>query len=97
MIGAGQNKTILSRYRLRIQGTKEEGKRVVLQGMTSTTGLSAHNGLSFLCDSMTFTQCSSEDGVYAENTKGRLINCVITQCGECGICCGAGSIDRSGR
>ena len=48
MIGAGQNKTILSRYRLCIQGMKEEGKRVVLQGMTSTTGLSAHNGLLFV-------------------------------------------------
>ena len=69
MLGAGQNKTILSRYRLRIQGTKEEDKRVVLQGMTSTTGLSAHNGLSFLCDSMTFTQCSSEDGVCMRRTQ----------------------------
>ena len=40
-----------------------------------------------MCDSITFTQCG-EDGVYAENTKGRLINCVITQCGDCGIYCG---------
>jgi hypothetical protein len=43
-------------------------------------------GLSFLCTRMTFTQCG-EDGVYAENTKGRLINCVITQCGGSGIWC----------
>ena len=29
---------------------------------------------------MTFTQC--EYGVWARDTKGRLINCVITQCGR---------------
>ena len=34
---------------------------------------------------MTFTQCGW--GVYANNTKGRLINCVITQCRESGIRC----------
>ena len=46
----------------------------------------ARNGLSFLCKDMTFTQCRSY-GVAAWNTKGRLINCVITQCRECGIRC----------
>jgi hypothetical protein len=35
---------------------------------------------------MTFTQCGYH-GVYANNTKGRLINCVITQCGLSGIFC----------
>ena len=25
--------------------------------------------------------------MFAQNTKGRLINCVITQCGWSGICC----------
>jgi len=35
---------------------------------------------------MTFTQCV-EHGVYVKNTKGRLINCVITQCGGSGIEC----------
>ena len=44
------------------------------------------NGLSFLCDSMTFTRCGIS-GVYAQNTKGRLINCVITQCEQSGIYC----------
>jgi hypothetical protein len=34
---------------------------------------------------MTFTQ--SDLGVYASNTKGRLINCVITQCRDSGIYC----------
>ena len=33
---------------------------------------------------MTFTQCGGA-GVSARNTKGRLINCVITQCGNSGI------------
>jgi hypothetical protein len=35
---------------------------------------------------MTFTQCGNS-GVYAWNTKGRLINCVITQCKYSGIHC----------
>jgi hypothetical protein len=35
---------------------------------------------------ITFTQCGNH-GVYAKNTKGRLINCVITQCGNSGIYC----------
>ena len=35
---------------------------------------------------MTFTQCCGS-GVYAENTKGRFINCVVTQCGCNGIYC----------
>jgi hypothetical protein len=35
---------------------------------------------------MTFTQCGYS-GVFAYNTKGRLINCVITQCGMSGIEC----------
>jgi hypothetical protein len=35
---------------------------------------------------MTFTQCG-EFGVCARNTKGRLINCVITQCYWSGIFC----------
>jgi hypothetical protein len=91
MIGAGQNQTFLNNYRfLRIGGTQEEGKRVNMQYMTMkgsrTHGLFAYNGLSFLCKDMTFTQCGG--GVYALNTKGRFINCVITQCGSCGISCG---------
>jgi hypothetical protein len=88
MIGAGQNKTILSGYSLIIKGTKEKGKRVVLKGLTTmnsmTNGLYSNNGLSFLCDSMTFTQCGSH-GVSAWETKGRLINCVIAQCAWGGI------------
>jgi hypothetical protein len=35
---------------------------------------------------MTFTQCGGH-GVGAQNTKGRLINCVITQCELSGIWC----------
>jgi hypothetical protein len=45
-----------------------------------------NNSLSFLCDSLTIAQCG-EYGVYAEDTKGRLINCVIKQCGWSGIRC----------
>ena len=87
MIGAGRNKTFLDGYNLHIGGTKEEGKEVVVQDMTSSRawrGLDACNGLSFLCERMTFTHCGTH-GVYACDTKGRLINCVITQCGYSGI------------
>ena len=93
MIGAGRNKTILSGYILIVEGTKEKEKRVVLKDMTMMggssgnqggNGLFVRNGLSFLCDSMTFTQCRGT-GVFARNTKGRLINCEITQCYYNGI------------
>ena len=40
---------------------------------------------------MTFTQCGGY-GVYAMNTKGRLINCVIKQCGKSGISCTANAL-----
>jgi hypothetical protein len=89
IIGAGQEKTVIHGG-FKIEGTKEEKKRVDMQGMTmkgsSRYGLDAENGLSFLCKRMTFTQCGGS-GVYAQNTKGRLINCVITQCGWSGIFC----------
>jgi hypothetical protein len=68
---------------------------VVLKEMTSQEasgfGLYAENGLSFSCTRMTFTQCRGY-GVVAYNTKGRLINCVITQCGLCGIRCGSNAL-----
>ena len=35
---------------------------------------------------------SGSSGVSARNTKGRLINCVITQCGESGICCSSNGL-----
>ena len=88
--GAGQDRTILHGYGILIQGTKEEKKRVNMQGMTmkgsSGYGLYNNNGLSFLCTRMTFTQCARH-GLLAWNTKGRLINCVITQCKGSGINC----------
>jgi hypothetical protein len=102
MIGAGQNKTVLSGYTFRIEGTKEEGKRVILKdftisaaskksnaydnGFKNYNGLEGNCGLSFLCENMTFTQCGGA-GVYAMDAKGRLKNCVITKCGSSGIQC----------
>jgi hypothetical protein len=89
IIGAGQEKTTIHGG-FKIKGTKEEKKRVNMQGMTMKGsrqwGLHNDNGLSFLCKEMTFTQCG-DHGVCAGNTKGRLINCVITQCEESGISC----------
>jgi hypothetical protein len=90
IVGAGQDKTIIQGGGFNILGMKEEGKRVTLSDMTtrgaSEFGLYGNNGLSFLCDSVTFTQCRGY-GVIAKNTKGRLINCVITQCKYSGIFC----------
>jgi hypothetical protein len=89
IVGAGRDKTIIHGG-LKIQGTKEEGKNVGLTDMTvsgaSGCGLHNKNGLSFLCTRMTFTWCDAS-GVFASNTKGRLINCVITQCRDSGIYC----------
>ena len=101
MIGAGQNKTFLSGYTLIIQGRKEEGKNVLLKDLTtkesSGYGLFNKNGLSFVCVSTTFTQCGIS-GVNVENTKGRLINCVITQCKYSGIYCNKNAlIELEGR
>ena len=93
--GAGQNKTIIQGKGIQIKGPKKEMKRVNMQGMTIKgsrgRGLSACNGLSFLCTRMTFTQCGGH-GVVAWNTKGRLINCVITQFGHSGIHCGSNAL-----
>jgi hypothetical protein len=90
MIGAGQNHTILWNHRLFIQGRQEDGKTVILKDFTimgsSGDGLYGENGLSFLCDRMTFTQCG-KNGVKVNETQGRLINCVITECGNSGINC----------
>ena len=88
MIGAGSNKTFILGGGFSIQGKQEAGKSVRLTGLTVDdtygNGLFNHGGLDFLCDRITFTRCG-QNGVYAGNTKGRLINCVITQCGENGI------------
>jgi hypothetical protein len=88
VIGAGRDKTFIRGGSFDIRGTTEEEKEVVVQDITSScatgNGLFAYNGLSFLCKRMSFTQCG-DCGVFASNTKGRLINCVITQCGSSGI------------
>ena len=90
IIGAGQDKTIIHGGFKIQEGTKEEGKRVELKGMTMKgsggCGLHASNGLSFLCKDMIFTLWGGH-GVWARNTKGRLINCVVTQCKRSGIYC----------
>jgi len=95
IIGAGRDKTFIRGDGFCIGGTKEEGKNAVMKEMTlqkvSGYGLWGDGGLSFLCDSMTFTQCGSH-GVYAVKTKGRLINCVITQCKQSGIYSGTNAL-----
>jgi hypothetical protein len=99
VIGAGRDKTFIRGDGFEFGGTKEEGKNVVLKEMTlqeaSGFGLWGRNDLFFLCDRMTFTQCG-RSGVYANNTKGRLINCVITQCKWSGIQCGNALIELEG-
>ena len=95
IFGAGRDQTFVKGYGFKIAGKKEEGKNVVLKDMTisetSGYGVEGRDGLSWLCDSMTITQCG-RSGVWALNTKGRLINCVITQCGFCGIFCSSNAL-----
>jgi len=96
IVGAGRDKTIIhGGFEMGFRGTKEEGKNVVLKDITITgangDGLRAINGLSFLCKDMTFTQCGG-CGVFATNTKGRLINCVFTQCELSGIISGSNAL-----
>jgi len=86
--GAGRDQTIVKGGGFDIRGMKEEGKNVVLKDMTisktSGNGVVGLNGLSWLCDSLSITQCRGT-GVLAVDTKGILINCVITKCRGCGI------------
>ena len=89
--GAGRDRTIVKGGGFKIKGKKKEGKNVVLLkdmtiSETKYKGVYGKNGLSWLCDSLIITQCG-QWGVYADNTKGRLINCVITQCRLSGIYC----------
>jgi hypothetical protein len=100
IFGAGQNKTLIQGGGFEIEVAKEGmDERVEIQGLAviaSGNGLYIHNfGLSFLCKDMTFTQCGFH-GVYANNTKGRFINCVITQCGYSGIRCWNGLVELEG-
>jgi hypothetical protein len=95
IIGAGRDQTFVKGYGFYIGGEKEEGKNVVLKHMTiSETENSAvfgYKGLSWLCDSLTITRCRAS-GVFAKDTKGRLINCVITQCRYSGIYCSSNAL-----
>jgi hypothetical protein len=94
--GAGQDKTIIEGKGIAIRGTKEEKKRVNMQDFTmkGSNGCGVYNrdGFVFLCKRMIFTTECGLYGVYARNTKGRLINCVITQCGGSGIWCGSNAL-----
>ena len=90
LIGDGRTKTFLSGFNFTITGTEEERSvvSVVLSGMTMKRGgVCGRGGLLFLCKDMTIVGLTHCDGVIAKNTKGRLINCVITQCERNGIFC----------
>ncbi len=86
----GDLKWCIQEFQKLTGGKKEEGKNVVRKEMSiserSDEGGTGYDGLSWLCDSLTITQCG-QSGVCADTTKGRLINCVITQCGWDGIYC----------
>jgi hypothetical protein len=94
MIGAGQTETFLSGYGFEIKG-KRAVEHVELKEMTTSraygNGLYDNNGLSFLCDRITFTKCGGI-GVSLCDTRGRLINCLITQCEMSGIFCGRNAL-----
>ena len=91
--GAGRNKTFVHGGGFLIKGKKHkqdgaENSRVELSDMhflhAKGNGLKSIDGLSFACNNLNFTRCDGT-GVAAWNTKGRLTNCVITQCGQSGI------------
>ena len=94
IIGAGRDTTFITGGGFKIEGKKGKNHhrnlKVQLSAITvrNTTGcgLIVRAGLSFLCDSMTFTHCDNT-GVVASNTTGKLRNCIITQCGWGGIYC----------
>ena len=58
IVGAERNKTIIYGYCFNFEGQKGEGKNVELNDMTvkgsSGAGLFNYDGISFVCDSMTF-------------------------------------------
>jgi hypothetical protein len=82
LIRKGKNCTLMD---FTVQKTKESG--LVGSGVHFRT----QRGMSFDCRRMNFTQCGG-CGVWVKNTNGRLINCVITQCGGGGIHCSSDAL-----
>ena len=84
--GAGRGLTIVTGFGFYVTGRKDD--QVTLKDMTVNQtigpGFNGYEGMSFLCERMHFDQCGRE-GVIANETNGRLVNCVITQCGLSGI------------
>jgi hypothetical protein len=101
IIGAGQDKTFIQNggFQIFAQKGDNEEKKMELKGMTVREGghglCTSLTSTPFVCDSMTFTQCTGT-GVHTKNTDGRLINCVITECGQSGIYCENGLIELEG-
>jgi hypothetical protein len=95
--GRGQNKTFIQGGGFKIKERNNEcSKHVVLKHMSVTagpsgSGLWGRDCLFFVCECVTFVRCGVH-GIYALNTKGRLINCLITQCGRDGIFCGSNAV-----
>jgi len=92
IVGAGQNKTFIHGGGFSIDAKKSSGgEQIELSQMTihytADCAIYGNDGLSFIGDKLTLSHCGTS-GVMAMGTEGRLLNCVVTQCGLSGICSG---------
>ena len=95
--GAGRGITFVQGGGFSIEGKK--GKKCTLMDITvqktKNSGLNGEMGMSFDCLRMHFDQCQC--GVCAQNTKGRLTNCQITQSKNSGVYSNDSTIEIEGK
>ena len=79
--GGGRGITIVQEYGFLILGKKDEKCTFMDMSVQKTehSGLEGQDGMHFDCLRVHFDQCGG-DGVLANMTNGKLINCQITQC-----------------
>merc|ERR1712166_719077 len=97
--GAGTDKTFVEGGLL-IQGKKWNGEVVVKQMTVQKSkgcGLYCGDGCkaNFTCINMNFTECGI-CGVVANDTNGKLVDCLVTRCGSSGVYCWNGLIEFFG-
>jgi hypothetical protein len=84
--GGGREKTFVKGGGFLIYG--EEGQHCTFFDLTiqktKEEGLNGYTGMSFDCRRVKFDECG-RCGVRAQNTKGRLTNCQVTNCTMSGI------------
>ena len=90
--GDGREMTIVEGCGFLIHGEKDQKITFIdlTVHATRAKGLWGCNGMSFDCRRLRFDQCGCH-GVDAWDTKGRLTNCQVTNCGRSGIASQGGS------